>query len=234
LQEIRDLKRLLARLVLGRCNPRDLLQLKDSLLQLPKLQILLNRCRAPLFLQMQQQWDNLTEVAMLIQLAIADEPPVHVADGGVIRVGYHAELDELRSLQHQGKSWLAKLEVDERQRTGIANLKVRFNNIFGYYIEVTRSNLKQVPADFERKQTLVNAERFITPKLKEYEEKVLHAAERILVLEQRLFSELLQQIGAQQQRISKMSELLAQLDVCQNRGRFCRQDTSRQKRFLQI
>ena len=136
--------------------------------------------------------DELPDVTRLILDAIADEPPLNLVDGGTIRAGYHAELDELRDLSQNGKQYIAQIEARERQRTGIASLKVRFNNVFGYYIEITRANLAPAPADYERKQTLANAERFTTPELKDYERKVLDAEEKILALEKELFAQVRQ------------------------------------------
>ena len=138
---------------------------------------------------MSGRWDNAADVAGLVDRAILDEPAFLLTEGGIVRDGWNAELDDLRSVSRSGKGFIAQLEKRERERTGIGSLKVRYNKVFGYYIEVTKPNLAQVPADYMRKQTLVNSERFLTPELKEYEEKVLHAEERIGVLEHRLFLE---------------------------------------------
>ena len=127
------------------------------------------------------------DVAQLVSAALVDDPPIPLRDGGLIRDGFDAELDELRTISREGKGWIARLETDERERTGIPSLKVRYNKVFGYYIEVTRTHLDKVPEDYERKQTLANAERYITPTLKEYESKVLGAEERLTVLEYELF-----------------------------------------------
>ena len=156
------------------------------------------------------------------------EPPLTLADGGVIQAGIDGELDELRNLSRNSKQYIAQIEERERQRTGINSLKVKFNNIFGYYIEISKANLHHAPADYERKQTLVNAERFTTPELKEYEAKVLDAQEKIVEIERRLFVELRSAIAAEARRIRQTSLALAEVDVlaslafnAQNRG-YCR------------
>src|SRR5262249_48758274 len=142
------------------------------------------------FVELHKDLDLLSDVGELLTKAISDDPPFVLADGGVIREGYHSELDELRSLSKNSKGYLASLETRERDRTGIGSLKVRFNRVFGYYIEVSKANLHLVPKDYDRKQTLVGAERFITPELKEYEEKILTAEEKILEIEKALFHEI--------------------------------------------
>ncbi len=157
--------------------------------------------------------DELPDVADAILQAIADEPPLAIADGGTIRAGFHPELDELRDLSLNGRQYIAQIEARERQRTGIQSLKVRFNNVFGYYLEITRANLHLAPADYERKQTLANAERFTTPELKDYERKVLDAEEKILALERELFADIRQRTAAQAQRIRATASAVAELDV---------------------
>jgi len=157
--------------------------------------------------------DELPDVAKLIVEAIADEPPLNLADGGAIRAGYHAELDELRDLSRNGRQFIAQIETRERERTGIQSLKVRFNNVFGYYIEISKANLRLAPADYERKQTLVNAERFTTPELKDYERKVLDAEEKILALEKDLFGEVRKMAADHGQRIRQTAAAIAELDV---------------------
>src|SRR5213078_4542196 len=157
--------------------------------------------------------DELPDVTDLILKSIADEPPMNIADGGTIRAGYNAELDELRDLSLNGRQYIAQIEARERQRTGIQSLKVRFNNIFGYYIEITRANQHLAPADYERKQTLANAERFTTPELKDYERKVLDAEEKILSLEKDLFAGVRKRAATQAQRIRATAGAVAELDV---------------------
>ena len=209
---ILDLERLLAKVTLGSATPRDLLALGLSLEKLPALagQVpdLPSRLRSIV-----NRIDQLPDVANLILEAIADEPPLSITDGGTIRAGFNPELDELRDLSLNGRQYIAQIEARERQRTGIQSLKVRFNNIFGYYIEVTRANLHLAPADYERKQTLANAERFTTPELKDYERKVLDAEEKILALEKDLFADVRQRAAAQAQRIRATAAAIAELDV---------------------
>src|SRR5206468_7844373 len=156
---------------------------------------------------------ELPDVAELILDAIADEPPLNITDGGTIRAGFNAELDELRDLSQNGKQYIAQIEARERQRTGIQSLKVRFNNVFGYYIEITRANMHLAPADYERKQTLANAERFTTPELKDYERKVLDAEDKILTLERELFAEVRKRTAEHAQRIRATAGAVAELDV---------------------
>ncbi|MBV9744641.1 MAG: DNA mismatch repair protein MutS, partial [Acidobacteriia bacterium] len=178
---ILDIERLLAKVTLGAAGPRDLVALGRSLEKIPALQQLLTSEPRPL--GSGPKLDPLPDVTNLILQAISDDPPLNLADGGTIRSGFNPELDELRDLSLNSRQYIAQIEARERQRTGIQSLKVRFNNVFGYYIEITRPNLPLVPADYERKQTLANAERFTTPELKDYETKVLDAEDKILTLE---------------------------------------------------
>src|SRR5262249_49715333 len=170
--------RLLGRISLGAAGPRDLISLKNSADAIPLVKHRLTEAKSSLLEVLRDDLDELADVRKLITEAIADEPPVNLADGGAIRQGYNAELDELRSIRQNAQSHIAGIETRERARTTIASLKVKFNNVFGYFIEVSKSNLKNVPADYERKQTLVGAERFTTPELKELEAKVLGAEEK--------------------------------------------------------
>ena len=178
LEGILDLERLLAKVTLGSAGPRDLLALGRSLDKIPALKRSFDTQQAARLRSIHERLDELSDVANLILEAIASEPPLAIADGGAIRSGFNAELDELRDLSLNGRQYIAQIEARERQRTGIQSLKVRFNNVFGYYIEITRANLHLAPADYERKQTLANAERFTTPELKDYERKVLDAKRR--------------------------------------------------------
>ena len=157
--------------------------------------------------------DELADVHELLENSIHPEPPVVLTEGGLIRAGYHAELDELRDLGQNSKRLLAQIELRERERTGIASLKVRFNNIFGYYIEISKANLHLAPAEYERKQTLVNAERFTTPELKELEAKILDAEERSHTIERDLFTGIRRQVGGEASRIRQTAGVLAELDV---------------------
>ncbi|HLK47613.1 MAG TPA: DNA mismatch repair protein MutS [Bryobacteraceae bacterium] len=210
---ILDIERLLAKVTLGSAGPRDLLALGRSLEKIPALKRCFDTQQAARLRSIHERLDELPDVANLILEAIADEPPLNLADGGAIRAGFHAELDELRDLSLNGRQYIAQIEARERQRTGIQSLKVRFNNVFGYYIEITRANLHLAPSDYERKQTLANAERFTTPELKDYERKVLDAEEKILALEKELFSDVRKRAAAQAQRIRATAGGVAELDV---------------------
>ena len=193
LRGIQDLERLTSRITLGLASPRELLALRKSLAQLPLLK---NFVTPPatggsdLLRALYDEIDELTDVRERLEKAIAEEPPATANDPGMIKAGYNTELDELRDLSQHSKQIIASMEERERKRTGINSLKIRFNQIFGYYIEISKANLHLAPADFERKQTLVNAERFTSPELKEYERKILAADERILEIERQLFVDL--------------------------------------------
>jgi len=213
LDGVYDLERLNARIAMATGNAKDLAALKSSLERLPGLLELLAGATAPLLSDLRRQIDPLPEVVDLIARAIVDDPPFVLREGGLIRPGFHAELDELRRISREGKGWIARLEQEEKERTGISTLKVRFNRVFGYYIEVTRSHLNRVPDDYQRKQTLAGAERFITPMLKEYEEKVLGAEERVVEIEYDLFQEVRRQVAAFGARIQATADCLAALDV---------------------
>ncbi len=213
LSAIHDLERLVSRVLLGVVNPREMLALKDSLQAIPALRGLLQGAAAPRIEEIRNQLDDLPQTVRLIETAIADDPPTSINDLGIIRAGYSAELDELRSIRHSGKGYLAALEARERQRTGIQSLKVKFNQVFGYFIEVTKPNLPQVPPDYVRKQTLVNAERFVTEELQAYEEKILGAEERIAILEKELFSQVRKGVAGESARIQTTARLLGELDV---------------------
>ncbi|MBI5854014.1 MAG: DNA mismatch repair protein MutS, partial [Nitrospirae bacterium] len=213
LRSISDLSRLSSRVSLGSITPRELLGLKQSLAALPELQAKLATGRAPLLIQLHQAWDTLTDIHDLLEQAVHPEPPATLRDGGVIRDGYDPRLDELRHTCRDAKSWMVSLEATERERTGIDSLKVRFNQVFGYYIEVTKANLSRVPADCLRKQTLVNAERFTTPQLKELERRVTGADLRLAALELELFEALRARVAREVPRIQVMATALATLDV---------------------
>ena len=213
LKKIVDLDRLIARISLGRVTARDFVALKNSADCLPAVRELLADARSSLLEVLAESIDELADVRELIGTSIVDDPPATLADGGYIRNGYNAELDELRSLATSSKSFIAGIESRERGRTGITSLKVRFNSVFGYFIEVSKSNIKNVPGDYERRQTLTNAERYTTPELKEYEAKVLGAEERIAEIEQRLFGEVREQLAKHTRRIQGVAAALATLDV---------------------
>jgi DNA mismatch repair protein MutS len=214
---VQDLERLTSRIALGAAAPRDLLGLRNSLEHIPLLRGFLTGCAAERLRDLYAQLDELADVRDLIARAIADDPPAMKSYGptepGVIRPGFHAELDELRNLGTKGRQTIAAMEERERRRTGVGSLKIRYNQVFGFYIEVSKANAHLVPAEFERKQTLVNAERYTTPELKDYERKVLEADARILEIEQRLFHEVRQKIAAEAPRLRRTSAALAQLDV---------------------
>ncbi len=207
-----DLERLISRVSLGAANARDLLALKQSFSALPNMKRLLSRCESKLVFGMVSGWDDLQDVFGLIDKAVSDDPPYTLREGRLIKKGYSSELDDLRSISTEGKDWIIGIERRERERTGINSLKVSYNRVFGYYIEVTKANLANVPADFIRKQTLANAERFITPELKEYEDKVLGAEEKILDLEYRLFQEVRETVAGSTVRVQDMARRLAVLD----------------------
>jgi len=210
---VQDLERLLSKVTLETAHARDLLALKHSLEVLPDLRAYLNHFQAARLKKLRENLDELADVRELLEKAIHPEPPVLLSEGGLIRPGYNAELDELRDLSQNSKQLLAQIEARERERTGIASLKVRFNSIFGYYIEVSKPNLHLAPADYERKQTLVNAERFTTPELKELEAKILDAEERSHTLERDLFLATRRQVANEARRIRQTAAVLAELDV---------------------
>ena len=216
LKGIQDLERLTSRITLGLATPRELVALRKSLGRLPVLKNFLTPQPAggsELLRHLHQEIDELTDVRERLERAIADEPPALPTDPGMIRSGYHAELDELRNLSQHSKQIIAAMEERERKRTGIASLKIRFNQIFGYYIEISKPNLPLAPADYERKQTLVNAERFTSPELKEYERKILAADERILEIERQLFIDVRAGVAAKAARLRRTAASVAQLDV---------------------
>lgn len=219
LDQIFDLERLTSRVTLGTVTPRDFLGLKRSLETIPILRGFLTKFRAARLMALHSQLDELGDVRDGIARAIADDPPAQPTESGIIRRGFHAELDELRDLSKTSKQTIAAMEERERKRTGIASLKIRFNQVFGYYIEISKPNVHLAPADFERKQTLVNAERYTSPELKEYERKVLEADERILEIERRLYRELREAVAAQAGRLRQTAAAVAQLDVLVNLAR---------------
>lgn len=213
LNEIFDLERLSGKISLGVAHPKDLLSLEKSLVPLPQIQPLLTALSSRMIREIHEQWDNAQDIADLIDRAILEEPAFLLTEGGIIKEGYNAELDELRGISLSGKTYIAQLEKKERKRTGISSLKIGYNKVFGYYIEVTKPNLALVPSDYIRKQTLVNSERFITPELKEYEEKVLNAEERIAEMEYNLFLEVRKRIAQETVRLQKIATRIARLDV---------------------
>jgi DNA mismatch repair protein MutS len=208
-----DLQRLTARVATGRCSPRDLSCLALTLGHLPKLRTKLAERSAKRLRTLEERIDLCSEVRQAICDAIIDEPPISVADGGVVRPGFNAKLDELRDLSRGGKQWIASYQAQESERTGIPNLKIGFNKVFGYYLEVTGAHLSKVPADYIRKQTLKNQERYITPELKEYEDKVLRAEDQSKALEQEIFSKLKEDVAEHVARLLSTAAALAEIDV---------------------
>jgi DNA mismatch repair protein MutS len=213
LEGILDLERLLARISLDSAGPRDVLALATSLQHLPQLHNTLGQIDALILKQITSRLDPLEDLCAKIQQTLHPAPPLTLAEGGVIAAGVDAELDELRTLSQSGRQSIAAIEERERARTGIGSLKVRFNSVFGYYIEITKSNLANVPSDYERKQTLVNAERFTTPELKDYETKILSAHERSVEIEKRIFAELRRNVLDHASRIRKTSSAVAEADL---------------------
>src|SRR5580704_1387050 len=213
MEGILDLERLLSRVTLETANPRDLLALAMSLARLPALRSALAHFAAEQLQALHGQCDELADLRARVETSLEDEPPLTLADGGVIRTGVDPALDELRDLSRNSKQYIAQIEQRERQRTGIGSLKVKFNSVFGYYLEISKTNLQHAPADYERKQTLVNAERFTTPELKEYETKVLDAQEKMVEIERRLFAELRAAIAGEARRIRQTALALAEIDV---------------------
>jgi DNA mismatch repair protein MutS len=213
LDGILDLERLLSRVTLETANPRDVLALSASLARIPKVRTVLGGLSASRLGALHIAIDELGALREKIDGTLVPEPPLTLSDGGVIATGVDKDLDELRDLSRNSKQYLAQVETRERERTGIGSLKVKFNSIFGYYIEISKANLHLSPADYERKQTLVNAERFTTPELKEYESKILDAQEKIVEIERRLFAELRSAIAAGAKRIRQTALALAEVDV---------------------
>jgi DNA mismatch repair protein MutS len=213
LKGIHDIERLVARAALGTAGPRDLVSLRQSIAAVPRVRLILDEFQAPLVKSLLAALDDLTDVRDALERTLLDEPPAVARDGGMIRDGLDAELDELRGISRGGKQRIADMEDAERARTGISSLKIRYNRVFGYYIEVSKSNLGNVPADYHRKQTIAGGERFITPALKEYEEKVLGADERIVEREVEIFDAVRGRVAAESPRIQDTARGLAALDV---------------------
>ena len=213
LKNVADMERLNGRIGMASAGGRDLRALHDSLVHLPHLLDRLAAVQAPLLQSLRVTVDPLDDICALVSRGIIESPPFSLREGGIIAPGYNAELDELRAISSEGKGFIARLEAQERARTGISTLKIRYNRVFGYSIEITKSNLASVPADYVRRQTLANAERFVTEELKNYEEKVLGAEERICSLEFTLFQDIRELAAAQAERISRTADGLAVLDV---------------------
>ncbi len=213
LRGISDIERLIGRISTTSARPRDLGALRDSTRVVSQIKVMLSGVESDLLKEIVDELDDLSDIRGLLDRAMVDEPPTHLREGGVIKEGFNRELDELRSIKSEGRKWIARLEAKERTETGIGSLKVGYNQVFGYYIEVTNPNLHLVPPRYIRKQTLTNAERFITPELKEYEEKVLGAEEKIIELEKELFGEIRGRVARESDRVRHTAHLVAQLDV---------------------
>lgn len=213
LKEVFDLERLVGRLNLGTATARDLLALSRSLSQTPNINSTLSDAKSLLLQVLSENIFEMPEIRELISSSIADEPPVNISDGGTIRTGFNTELDELRNVSRSAKQTIAAFEDQEKTRTGIGNLKVRFNNVFGYYIEISKGAVSRVPDDYERRQTLTNAERYTTPELKEWEAKVLGAEEKIIDLETKLFYGVRDGVRQQTQKLQSTARALATLDA---------------------
>ena len=213
LNPVYDLERLITRVTYQTANPRDLIAFRNSIHMLPPIKTLMSDFQSPLLKRLYEQLDTLDELYELIERSITEEPPLTLHDGGILKEGYNEEVDRLRKAKTDGKSWLADLEAKEREKTGIKNLKIKYNKVFGYYLEVTNSFKDMVPDYFARKQTLANAERFITPELKELEDVILGAEDKLIVLEYELFREVRQKVADEVVRIQKTAKAVAQIDV---------------------
>jgi len=213
LNPIYDLERLIGRISYQTANPRDLIAFKNSLQMLPHIKQILKEFHCSLMREIDDDLDPLEDIAALIEQSIEDDPPITVREGGMIKTGFNDEVDKLRRAKTEGKQWLAELEAAERERTGIKNLRIRYNKVFGYYLEVTNSFLSMVPDDYIRKQTLTNAERFSMPRLKELEDMILGAEDRLFVLEYDLFCEIRRRIGEEVVRIQQTAKAIAGIDV---------------------
>jgi len=213
LNPVYDLERLITRVTYQTASPRDLIAFRNSIHMLPPIKTLMSDFQSPLLKRLYEQLDTLDELYELIERSITEEPPLTLHDGGILKEGYNKEVDRLRKAKTDGKSWLADLEAKEREKTGIKNLKIKYNKVFGYYLEVTNSFKDMVPDYFTRKQTLANAERFITPELKELEDVILGAEDKLIVLEYELFREVRQKVADEVVRIQKTAKAVAQIDV---------------------
>ncbi len=213
LSPIYDLERLLGKVSYRTANPRDLIAFRSSLEMLPSIKTILTDANSKLLTNIQEEMDDLSDLFQLIDQSIMDDPPISIRDGGIIKSGFRENVDELRNAKTQGKNWLAALENEDRERTGIKNLRIKYNKVFGYYFEVTNSYKDLVPEDYIRKQTLANAERYTTPRLKEMEDTILNAEDKLYSLEYSVFCEVRDTIASQIERIQKTAKAIATLDV---------------------
>ena len=213
LKQVYDIERLIGKIAFGNANARDLTSLKASLIQLPEVKNILSTTSSDMLSSLYKNLDILEDVCKLIEVSITDDPPIAITEGGIIKTGYNEEVDQYRKATTEGKTWLVELEAKEKQETGIKNLKIGYNKIFGYYIEVTKSNLNLIPDRYIRKQTLTNGERFITEELKELETKILGAQEKVVGLEYEIFIDIRNKISKQIERIQQTANIIATLDV---------------------
>lgn len=219
LEEVYDLERIISRVSFGTAGARDLIHLKKTLKVFPRVKEIISRLERRIYQALKEEFFTLEDLNYLIEKALVDDPPISLKEGGLIKEGFDSELDEMRDITRKGKKWIVELEEKERKNTGIKSLKVSYNKVFGYYIEVTRANLSLVPDYFIRKQTLVNSERFITPELKEYEEKILEAEEKMQGREYQLFINVRREVAAHTLEVQKSSSTLAVLDCLLNNAR---------------
>ena len=213
LSPVYDLERLISKVTYQSANPRDMIAFRSSLEMLPHIKYILGDFKSPLLKELYDNLDTLEELCELIQQSIQDEPPLAMKEGGIIKEGYHELVDQLRNAKVEGKTWLAELEAEEREKTGIKNLKIKYNKVFGYYLEVTNSYQDLVPVYYTRKQTLANAERYITPRLKELEDMILGAEDKLYALEYELYCEVRERIASEMLRIQQTAKAVAQIDV---------------------
>lgn len=212
LKDVGDIERIISKICAGKAAPRDLIALKNSLKKIPKLKELLTLFKTKYLTEIRDNLESLDKLTEAIEISIDDNPPANISDGGVIKQGYSVELDELRDLSKNAKDWIANLQKSERERSNIPSLKVNYNRVFGYYIEITNAHKDKIPDNYIRKQTLVNSERYITPELKEYEDKILHAEEKTIQLESQLFDEIRKKAAVETEKIQKNAKLISALD----------------------
>ena len=213
LKKVYDIERLAGKMAFGNANARDMITLKNSLYKLPDVKNILKGCKSDYLMELYERLDELQDIHVLIENSIVDDPPMTIKEGGIIKLGYDEEIDKLKTAQTEGKNWLIQLEAEEKEKTGIKNLKVGFNKVFGYYLEVTKSFLEKVPDRYIRKQTLTNAERYITEELKTLENQILSAEERVVNLEYEAFTKIRGKIAKNVRRLQTTSEVISTLDV---------------------
>ena len=213
LKKVYDIERLSGKMAYGNANARDMITLKNSLLKLPEVKMSLQNCKSELLKDLYENLDELKDIYELIEKSIIEDPPMSIKEGGIIKLGYDEEIDKLKTATTEGKNWIVRLETEERKKTGIKNLKVGFNKVFGYYIEITKSFLSQVPDRFIRKQTLTNCERYVTEELKNLENQILGAEEKVINLEYNAFTKIREKIAQNIKRLQKSATVVSTLDV---------------------